>query len=158
MCNGGIRGLAGTVTHHRVQTMGVSEADGLKGVGKGPDLVWLDEDAVCRTGLDALLDAVDLGNKDVVPAQQALVANLAVEFCKRIEIVFVERIFDIDKVVFVDEPSAIYAIWSSVVRTRSRYLLPGTSPHLARRNVDTHIDPDIHLVCPARPVASAIDR
>ena len=145
MCNGGIRGLAGPVTHHRVQPMGMSEADCLEGVGQCPDLVWLDEDAVRRASFNAFLDAVDLGNKDVVPAEQAPVADLAVELGKTVKVVFVERILDIDKVVFVDKPGDI----RDLVLGRAdavAVLLPLACPHLARRNVDTHIDRDIHLV------------
>src|SRR5208337_5305538 len=111
--------------------MGVGEADRLEGVGKGPDLVWLDEDAVRGAGLDALFYAVDLGNKEVVPAQQALATDLAVELCKRIEVVFVERIFDIDKVVFVDELGDIRDLVLGRADTVT-VLVSRTVPHLAR--------------------------
>src|SRR5208283_136885 len=145
VCNGGIRGLAGPVTHHRIQTMGVGEADGLESVGECPDLVWLDEDAVCGAGLDALLDAVDLGNKEVVPADQAPVANLAVQLGKRVKVILVERILDIDEVVFVDKLGNI----RDLVLGRAyvvAVLVPGAGPHLACCDVNTYVNRDIHLV------------
>jgi hypothetical protein len=48
-------------------------------------------------------DAVNLGNKDIVATDKATVSNLAVKLRKRIKIIFVEGIFDVYKVIAVDQ-------------------------------------------------------
>jgi hypothetical protein len=48
-------------------------------------------------------DAVNLGNEDIVATDKTPVSNLAVKLRKRIKIIFVEGVFDVYKVIAVDQ-------------------------------------------------------
>ena len=102
-----IGSFAGPVAHHRVQAMGVGEPHCIIGFSEGSHLIGFDEHAICGIHLDALRDTVNLGHKDVVPAEQAAITNLAVELGKGVEVVLKKRIFNIDKIVGVDKFSNV---------------------------------------------------
>jgi hypothetical protein len=53
----------------------VGQLDGVEGLGEGADLVDLDEDAVGGALVQAPLDALDVGDEQVVPDQLELVVE-----------------------------------------------------------------------------------
>ena len=64
--NGGVLGLAGAVGDDRRVACAVGHLDSVEGLGQGADLVDLDEDCVGGAQLDALLEALDVGDEQVV--------------------------------------------------------------------------------------------
>jgi len=73
-----------------VSIRGMGKTHRVKGIRECSHLVGFYQHAVGCVHFDALLDAVDLGHEDIVTADQAAVADLAVEFGKCIEIIFME--------------------------------------------------------------------
>ena len=74
-----IGSFAGPVAHHRVQTMGVGEPYCVIRLSEGSYLIGFYEHAVCGIILNALRNALNLGYKDVVPAKETAIPDLAVE-------------------------------------------------------------------------------
>ncbi len=92
--DGGVLGLAGTVAHHRLVAVAVSEIDGVEGLGQGADLVDLHQECVGRTLDDAFFEALGVGDEEVVADELDLVADLIGECDPAVPVVFVERILD----------------------------------------------------------------
>ena len=73
--NGGVLGLTGTVGNNCGVTCALSHLDSLEGLGQGTNLVDLDEDGVTSVNLNALLQALSVGNKEVVADELDLLAQ-----------------------------------------------------------------------------------
>src|SRR5665647_245595 len=122
--------LTGPVAHHRIKPSCVGKTDCFKGICQRPDLVWFDENAVCCVHLDSLQDTIDLCHKYIVSADKASVANLVVELCKSVKIIFVKGIFNIHQVVRVNQLSNVcYLVFSSA--NPVPVLVTFRVPHLA---------------------------
>ena len=78
------------------------EFDGFEGFGDGADLVDLDEDGVGDLLLDALLEALGVGDEEVVADELDLVADVFGEVLPAVPVVFGEAVFDGDDGVLVD--------------------------------------------------------
>ena len=73
--DGAVLCLARTVTDHCRVPGAVSQLDGVERLGERADLVELDEHAVRDPALDAHLDAVDVGDEQVVADELNAVAH-----------------------------------------------------------------------------------
>src|SRR6056297_1101067 len=103
VCDGGVLGLARTVGDDRLVPVAGGELDRVERVRQRPDLVRLDEDAVGRAGVDAVLKALDVGDEQVVAADQRPVADPVGQLRERLVVVLVERVLDVREVVLVDQ-------------------------------------------------------
>ncbi len=85
---------------------GVAEAagefDGFEGFGDGADLVDLDQDGVGDLLLDSLLQALRVGDEEVVADELDFVADLLGEELPAVPVVFGEAVFDGDDGVLLD--------------------------------------------------------
>src|SRR4029453_13956658 len=73
--NGGVLGFAGAVRGDGGVTGALGQGDGVERFGQGADLVDLDQQGVRRGGVDALLQALGVGDEEVVAHELDLVAD-----------------------------------------------------------------------------------
>ena len=73
-----------------------AELDGFEGLGDGADLVDLDQDGVGDLLLDALLQALGVGDEEVVADELDCVADVFGEELPAVPVVFGEAVFDGD--------------------------------------------------------------
>ena len=91
----GVFGLAGAVADDGGVAVAAAELDGLEGLGDGADLVELDQDGVGDLLLDALLQALGVGDEEVV-ADELDVAELLGEELPAVPVVLGEAVFERD--------------------------------------------------------------
>ena len=72
----------------------MSHLDSVESFGKRTDLVNLDEDRVCSTLLDTLLEVLNIGNEEVITYELALVADSFGKFNPSFPVVLIETILD----------------------------------------------------------------
>ena len=72
----GVFGFAGAVADDRGVAVATSQLDGVEGLGDGADLVDFDEDGVGDFLLDSLLEALGVGDEEVVADELDEVAYL----------------------------------------------------------------------------------
>ena len=81
----------------------MGQLDGVDGLREGTDLVDLDQQGVCGVGLDALGQALRVGDEQVVADDLHLVADLLVEGGPGLPVLLVEGVLDGDQRVLGDE-------------------------------------------------------
>src|SRR6516225_10631476 len=86
--DGGILGLARAMRHDRCVASLIGQLDRCERLGKGANLVDLDEDRVGATVLDAVGKPFHIGNEEIIADQLALAANQVGEFLPAIHVVF----------------------------------------------------------------------
>ncbi|MPM30051.1 hypothetical protein SDC9_76593 [bioreactor metagenome] len=94
--DGDVLGLTGTVRHHRPETVAVREVDGVQGLGQRTDLVHLDQQGVGGLLVDAALQALDVGDEQVVADQLDLVTDLGGDLLPAFPVLLVQRVLDGD--------------------------------------------------------------
>src|SRR5262249_26573915 len=75
-------------------TVASRQVDGIECLGKRPNLVYLYQDTVGRAVLDAPLQALHIGDKEVVPDQLNFAPQLARQLAPTIPVILGEAIFD----------------------------------------------------------------
>src|SRR5581483_8093278 len=92
--NGDVLGLAGAVADDGREAIAAGEFDGVERLGQGADLVDLDEDAVTGSLADAVLQALGVGDEQIVADELDLVAQLAREFRPAVPVVLGQAVLD----------------------------------------------------------------
>src|SRR5439155_20488046 len=99
-----VRGLAGTMGHHRAVLARPRELERSDGFRDRPDLVDLDEDRVGDVALDSLPEAIRARDEHVVSDELDSIAELAGQLSPSLPVVLGQRILDRDDRVALDEP------------------------------------------------------
>src|SRR3954463_4427555 len=108
--DGGILGLAGAVRHHRGVAGLVRHLDGGERLGQRADLVDLDQDRVGPSGLDAFGEALDVGDKEIVADELALLADEVGQLLPAVHVVFRHAVLDGDDRIARDEISKVLGL------------------------------------------------
>src|SRR3954471_15766413 len=108
--DGGILGLARTVRHHRGIAGLVGHLDGRKRLGQRADLVDLDQDRVGPSRLDAVRQALDVGDKEIVADELALLADEIGELLPAVHVVFRHAVLDRDDRIARDQVCKIFGL------------------------------------------------
>lgn len=89
-----ILGFTRTMGSNGGVTMAMSHLDSIQCLGERTNLVYLDEDRVGCTHLDALLQELHVGNKEVVTYQLATIADGSSQLYPVVPIVLVKAILN----------------------------------------------------------------
>ncbi len=98
----GVFGLAAAVADDAGVAEAAGQLDGFEGLADRADLVDLDEDGVGDLLLDSLLEALGIGDEEIVAYELDLVAEDLGEVCPAVPVVFGQAVFDADDGVLVD--------------------------------------------------------
>ena len=89
----GVLGLAGTVTDHGDEAVSLSDADGLKGLGEGSDLIGFDDYSVGGVEVYAPLQEARAGDEEVIAQHVDILVSGGIS-APCVPVILLERVFD----------------------------------------------------------------